>query len=310
MNIKRFTVLFFMLLCFTGQANANQVEETDHIVSEAADQTVLATEQQQYLEWAKNIWEGLERQTGSIELPEAAARLDVPEQFYFLNAKDADTVLVEVWGNPPGQPVLGMLFPAHLTPFDENSWAVTIEYEEDGYVSDADAADIDYSELLTQMQEDTRAESEERLAAGYEAIALVGWAAPPFYDKNAHKLHWAKELKFGEESGNTLNYNIRVLGRKGVLVLNFIAGMDQKPVIEESLDSVLALANFTEGNEYADFNPDTDKIAAYGIGALVAGKLMTKAGVFATLLIFLKKYGVFIVVGIAALVGKLVRRKK
>ena len=35
-----------------------------------------------------------------------------------------------------------------------------------------------------------------------------------------------EQIKFGDTEENTLNYNIRVLGRKGVLVLNFIAGME------------------------------------------------------------------------------------
>ena len=40
-----------------------------------------------------------------------------------------------------------------------------------------------------------------------------------------------------------------------------------------------------------------DKVAAYGIGGLVAGKVMAKAGLFAAALIFLKKFGVLIVRG-------------
>jgi uncharacterized membrane-anchored protein len=36
---------------------------------------------------------------------------------------------------------------------------------------------------------------------------------------------WAKEIRFGDREENTLNYNVRVLGRKCVLVLDFIAGM-------------------------------------------------------------------------------------
>ena len=27
-------------------------------------------------------------------------------------------------------------------------------------------------------------------------------------------LHWAKEIKFGETDGTTLNYNVRILGQK------------------------------------------------------------------------------------------------
>ncbi len=53
-------------------------------------------------------------------------------------------------------------------------------------------------------------------------------AAPPRYEDAAtHKLYWAKELNFEGDSGDTLNYSICMLGRKGVLELNAIASIDQ-----------------------------------------------------------------------------------
>lgn len=264
----------------------------------------------EYMAWATQVWESLDRQTGLIKINEAGVTLNVPENFYYLSPKDSETVLVDVWGNPSGQGVLGMLFPAEMTPFDQGSWAATIEYEEDGYVADDDAEDIDYAELLEQMKADTQIASEERVLQGYETIELVGWAATPFYDSAAHKLHWAKEIKFENEPDNTLNYNIRVLGRKGVLVLNFIAGMDQKQLIESNLDAVLALAEFDQNSKYSDFNPDLDKVAAYGLGALVAGKVIAKTGFFVVALVFLKKFGIFIVLGVGALLKGLFSRKK
>lgn len=274
----------------------------------SAEPTQL-TEEQQYQAWAIEILESLNRQTGEIKLDNAVATLNVPEDFYYLSPADANTVLVEVWGNPPGQKTLGMLFPKDVTPFDIDSWAVTIEYEEDGYVSDDDADQIDYKELLTQMKSETKAGSKERVKQGYEPIELIGWAATPFYDANSHKLHWAKEIKFGEQPINTLNYNIRVLGRKGVLVLNFIASIDQKQLIETKLETVLALAEFDQGSAYDDFNPEIDDVAAYGLGALVAGKVIAKTGLFAALLIFLKKFGIIIVIAIGAFIKKVLKRK-
>lgn len=278
-------------------------------LTEAPAQQAL-TEEEQYWAWARQVWDSLKPQQGEIPLPQAGAVLNVPENFYFLDNEDAERVLVEVWGNPPGQNVLGMLFPQDMTPFDDGSWGVTVEYEEDGYVSDADAGDIDYDDLLKQMQADTNESSDMRVSQGYEAIELVGWAATPFYDATTHKMHWAKELKFGEQETNTLNYNIRVLGRKGVLVLNFIADMQQKPVIEENLDSVLAMADFSDGSRYADFDPELDQVAAYGLGALVAGKVIAKTGFLAIALMFLKKFGVFILLGIGGLVKMLWGRRK
>lgn len=250
-------------------------------------------------------------QEGTITLPGDIASINLGEQFRYLSAEDTERVLV-AWGNPPGNDSYGMLVPTGADLFDETGWAVIISYEEDGYVSDADADSIDYAELLRTMQEDTRADNEARVEAGYEAIELVGWAAPPRYDSATHKLYWAKELHFGSESDNTLNYNIRVLGRRGVLVLNAVATMSQLAPVETGMQQVLAITEFNDGHRYADFDPDVDTVAAYGIGALVAGKLAAKAGLFAKLAAFLFAFKKFIIIGLVALgalMFKLFKRK-
>lgn len=263
-----------------------------------------------YQAWALEIWNSLDRKTGRVQIEGSPAILNVPEQFYFLAAKDAQTVLVDVWGNPPTSSVLGLLIPEEFTPFDDDSWAVTIEYEQDGYVTDEDADKIDYELMLKQMQEDTLAGNAQRVEQGYPQIQLVGWAASPFYDAESNKLHWAKELAFEGYDSNTLNYNIRVLGRRGVLIMNFIAGMEQLPDIQRNLDTVLALAEFERGEAYSDFDPEIDEVAAYGVGALVAGKVLAKTGFIAIVIAFLKKFGVFIVIALGAFAKSLWGKRK
>ncbi len=61
-----------------------------------------------------------------------------------------------------------------------------------------------------------------------------------------HKLYRAKELMFSTDMDHTLNYNIRVLGRRGILVLNAVALMKQLPVIRAQANDVLAAVEFTK----------------------------------------------------------------
>ncbi|MCB1742863.1 MAG: DUF2167 domain-containing protein, partial [Gammaproteobacteria bacterium] len=72
----------------------------------------------------------------------------------------------------------------------------------------------------------------------------------------------------------------------------------------------LAMAEFDQGSRYEDFDPSLDKVAAYGIGALVAGKMAAKTGLLAAAIVFLKKFGVVIVAGLAALGFRLLKRKR
>lgn len=265
----------------------------------------LTPEMQEEIAFYQSIAESLDPQIGTIVIGDGLATLNVPDDFYFLNAKDSETVLVDLWGNIPDQDVLGMLFPSTYSPLDADAWAVTIDYTEDGFVSDEDAADIDYGDLLRDMQKDTRNWNEDRVDAGYEAVELLGWAEPPHYDAASKKLYWAKELRFGDMQDTTLNYEIRALGRHGILSMTFIAATEQLDEINDNRDRVLAIAEFNEGNRYSDFDPSMDKVAAYGLGALVAGKIAAKTGLIAGLLIFAKKFGFFIILGLGVFFRKI-----
>lgn len=260
----------------------------------------MSAEELAYAQQMQEILDTLDRQTGDLSLGGDLVTLSVPDEFYFLDADDAETVLVDIWGNPPGQDVLGMLFPAGSTPFDYDAWAVTIEYTDDGHVSDEDAADIDYAEMLSEMQDDARAANPDRIDEGYEPIEIVGWAEAPHYVASMRKLYWAKEIQFGDAEETTLNYEIRALGRTGVLSMTFIAATSQLAEINQQREAVLAMAEFNPGRRYEDFDSSVDKVAAYGVGALVAGKVAAKTGLLGVAILALKKFGIFIVLGLGA----------
>lgn len=232
----------------------------------------------------------LDYRQGRVTVGDNLAGLDVGPDFYFLNPKDARFVLENLWGNPPDENTLGMIFPASHTPLDPQSWGSEIFFEAIGYVSDEDAGSYDYEDLLDQMRADLRSQNGWRRDNGYAAIELVGWAAEPRYDATERELYWAKELHFDGSDANTLNYAIRALGRRGVLNMNFIADMSALPEIEQAVPKVLKMVSFTEGNRYSDFDASTDAMSAVGIGGLIAGAAVAKkAGLLAIALLVLKK---------------------
>ncbi len=227
--------------------------------------------------------------TGHIDLPGNFAGIDIPANMRYLNEEQSRFVLADLWGNPPDLHTMGMLFPIDQSPLGDSCWAFNIYFEEMGYVKDGDAGDINYDELLAELKKETAAENESRTNAGYEALEIVGWASPPFYDNNKKVLHWAKEIKFGDGAyGNTLNYDVRFLGRKGVLSLNAIGSMNQLELVKGSIPAVTNGISFTDGNKYADFDSNIDNVAAWTIGGLVAGKVLAKVGFFAIILKFIK----------------------
>jgi uncharacterized membrane-anchored protein len=241
---------------------------------------------------ARALVASLQWKDGEVAVQGAKARMKLSEDFRYLDAADARKVLENLWGNPPDESVLGMVVPKGRGVLADNSWAVVVTNSDEGYVSDEDAAKIDYADLLKDMQKDTRDENEARKEAGYDTVDLLGWAAPPRYDAASKKLYWAKKLQFEGNQGQTLNYDIRVLGRHGYLSLEAIARMDDLADVEAGMQKLLPAVEFDTGARYADFNKSTDKMAAYGIAALIGGGIAAKAGLFAklgALLLGLKK---------------------
>ncbi|MBZ4407656.1 DUF2167 domain-containing protein [Myxococcus sp. XM-1-1-1] len=253
----------------------------------------------------------LHPRTGVVVLGNGLAKMNVPSNFGYLSPEDAEKVLVEVWGNPPGTKTLGMLVPSDVSVDSPEGWGVVIQYDDDGHVEDKDAASIDYAELLEEMQEGTREENKERTRAGFEAVDLVGWAATPHYDASTRKLYWAQELAFGGSKEHTLNYAVRVLGKEGVLVLNAVSSMVALPQVEKDMKQVLAFTEFQQGHRYEDFDPSTGRVAAYGVAGLVAGKVAAKAGLFKGLLAVLLAGKKVVIAGVVMLfvaLGKLFKR--
>ena len=256
-----------------------------------------------YQAYVDSVMQTLTYETGKIKLKNGIATITVPTNFKYLNGVKSEMVLTDLWGNPPSEgdaKSLGMLLPVDSDLMSDSSYVINITYSEEGYVDDSDAKDIDYDELLTSMREDLKEGNAYREEMGYPILNNISWASKPYYDENQKKLYWAKDIAFDGQSVNTLNYNIRVLGRKGYLQMNVIGEMPVLPQVNANMDNILPAVNFTEGNRYADFNPDIDKVAAYGIGGLIAGKALLKAGILAKIGLVLAKFWKLIAVGFVA----------
>lgn len=254
----------------------------------------------------KKLVETLDYKQGFVDLPQAHAKLNLPPEFYFLDKEDSARVLTQLWGNPPeaAEGSLGMIFPVKYAPESPESWGSVIDYTADGYVSDVDAQSTDFDALLVDLKQNAIEGNLEREKAGYEPITLVGWASPPFYEASNHTLHWARDLVFGKDpkAPHTLNYSVRILGREGILQLNFVAGLEQLPEIKNGIPSIMKIATFDVGKSYANYQ-EGDKIAAYGMAGLIAAgagaKLATKVGLMAVALAFLKKGGFLLALAFA-----------
>lgn len=257
-----------------------------------------------------SINSGFKYQSGEVKLFEGKATLRIPEGYKFLDAKQSRYVYRELWGNgKDGEEPQGLLLPERYGPLSPGVWAVEISYEETGHIKDNQAQKIDFGEVLKKMQNDLQEQQAVRKERGLEPVSLVGWAVEPKYDTKRHTLYWGKELRYGDLESTVLNYNIRMLGRKGVILLTVVGDMQQLPQIKGSAERIRSAFNFESGYRYKDFDPGVDEIAAVGLVGLIAGKLLLKVGMWAGVIKF-GKWGLAAILAGWAFFARFFRKKK
>jgi len=187
------------------------------------------------------------------------ASIFVPEGYLYLN--DVDTAkFLELNGNPPSGNSYTLL-PA------DYSWWSNFEFSEDGYVNDKEKINAD--ELLQTLKSGDAPSNELRKKLGMESVYTVGWAVVPHYDSSTNTLEWGTILRSGSGEEN-VNYTVRLLGRKGVTAAILVTSIETLEMDVASFKNTLVGFSYNKGEKYADYR-DGDKLAGYGLAALVAG---------------------------------------
>jgi uncharacterized membrane-anchored protein len=225
------------------------------------------------------------------------AQLELPEGYGFVPAEQG-TAVMDVMGNTTDGRFLGLIFP---TTEDAGNWFVSVEYEESGYIKDDDAKEWDADELLDNLKEGTEAANAHRREIGVSEIEVTRWVETPAYDAATHQLVWSAEAreKSGQDPDPTVNYNTYVLGREGYISLNLITSSSMVESNKPAARELLAAVNFNDGKRYSDFNASTDKVAAYGLAALVGGIAAKKLGLLAMIGVFFAKFAKLIIIAVA-----------
>ncbi|MFY3150507.1 DUF2167 domain-containing protein [Achromobacter xylosoxidans] len=234
------------------------------------------------------------------------AVVHLPESMFFVPRIQADR-LMAAYGNGKDPSLLGVVMPKS----DDDDWVITINFDKAGYIKDDDAKNWNVSELLDSLRDGTEESNVERKKRGFPELVMDGWVEAPKYDSSTQRLVWSVAVKHKGETANdnpTVNYNTYALGRDGYITLDLIT---QKNLVPKDKTAVLTLLDnlkYVEGKRYADFNSSTDKVAEYGLAALVAGVAAKKLGLFAVIAAFLAKFAKVGILAAAALGGGLWKR--
>ena len=177
-------------------------------------------------------------------------------------------------------------------------WVAFFDFTESGYVKDDETIDPDA--LLKDLRAGNEAGNEKRKEDHLPLLFLEGWHIAPRYDKQNNRLEWATKIR-DEQNQIIINYTTRILGRSGYMSATLVSEPSSLDGDIADFKNKLKAFEFIPGQKYAEFR-DGDKMAAYGLGALVVGGAAAAAskGGF-------KAIGALILAGIAA-VGAFIKK--
>lgn len=219
----------------------------------------------------------------------------------FANAKDTQALMGAMGNSVSGREV-GLIRPESK----DEDWILVFDYHSVGFVKDDEKDKIDKDALLKGISEGTEEANKARKAKGIPGLHVTGWYEEPHYDSATHNLVWALRAK-DDAGGEVVNYNMRILGRDGYMSVTLVDEPAKLAASKPVADRVIQSFAYRTGKQYAEFRSG-DKIAQYGLAALIAGgagAAALKLGLFASLWKVIAKGGkaivLLIVAGIAGL---------
>lgn len=234
------------------------------------------------------------------------ADVGIPKGWRFTGPAGTRKIL-EMSGNAASGSELGMLTTEGIGPW------IIFQFEDVGYVKDDEKNSLDATALLESHQKGQEGDNDRRRAAGLAELEIPGWAVPPRFNDQTKNLEWALRVRRKGSTKESINYNTRLLGRKGVMSVEMVCGPEELDKLMPDYQAIMAGFTYLKDESYAEYRQG-DKVAQYGLAALVAGGAAvaaSKMGLFAKLGLLFAKLGkgaIAIVIAVAAAIKKLGER--
>lgn len=251
----------------------------------------------------KSAWEAAEKAAthgpATITIADQA-QIKLPDGYAYIPEQPANRFMIAA-GNFNSQNLQGLIVP--ISSDNPDTGIYTIYYVGGGHIKDNDANDLNPDTILKGYTKGTELMNQKRAKQGFPEFDLGGWSQPPVYDKEIHRLTWAlitrnKGVPAGSNDG--VNYETRILGREGYLSMTWLGKLnDLNAKGKSNADHLTAQVQYIEGKRYEDFSASAgDKVAEYGLAALITGVVAKKLGFFAIALAFLAKFAKIILIAV------------
>ena len=147
--------------------------------------------------------------------------------------------------------------------------------------------------ILKEITENYKSSNDTTKKNGQSTVLDVTWKKKPYLDGIYNSVYYALNVTWSDNT-STVEGSAIILGREGYTTGKYVSG--ENGYQEQMLLNLSKIHKFNATKEYKDWKSG-DKVAAVGIGALLATTLGVKAlkpGIIAAGLLLLKKFWVIL----------------
>lgn len=213
----------------------------------------------------------LDYKKGTVPISENRVTLKLMEGFRFLDERDSKKVISGLWGQDIPENSDGAILPPGIGPFSDHNWAYVISFDPIGHICDTIDVTIDSEKLMSKLKQNLVNENLKRQNENRQTMQIVDWEIKPVYDKTIRCLYWAIKYSFSNEIQNEIIYNIKILGRNGVLSIYTQVNEKLGDLPRNNIKDIIRSAKFNPGQEYEAFSENTGSFSKSNLSELITG---------------------------------------
>jgi len=270
-----------------------------------------AVEEKQYKDYEKrNVlleklnWKNFDNpKAHTLKIPSAKANLDILEnEFYLDRWSDINQFYWWTWGYGAEENTVAYIRGPGYTIF--------VDYIDDGYVKLDDWKNVDATNFISEMRSNAKSDAEYSKKNNISSWTTnVEWIYEPTLNQEKKIVSYSYKVTWNDKNVTMESKSLK-LGKKGYIDSAYVSNIENITDFAGEAKASKEFAEyitFDEGLRHTDYKSG-DKIAAVGIGGLVAGtlglKALAKVGILAKLMPLLLKFG-WILLAPLFFIGKL-----
>ena len=262
-------------------------------------ETEIIKDEEKWFEKQSTLdWKNFEEKEFMAPVEGAGGSIKIDSSEIFLTGNDVNQYSYWTWGDPDYSLML-------IRSGDDT---IYIDYTGGGYVSIDDWKNVDTNAMIKELNDNAKTVVQDRKAKNLHYPTKISWVHKPQLDRQKNMVYYAYKVEWSDDNLSLESLSL-VLGKRGYTTVTFVTNYDKNislaAVSKRNKDKASTFI-YDEGEMYSNFKTG-DKIAAVGIGALLATTLGVKAlkpGLLVGLALLLKKFW-FIILLPLVFIGKL-----